>query len=721
MSRRVGYSPAITSEQTFGDWYNERRLLLNPWVAGAVVGAVGVGNSLMFPLWPHTILWVAVASLLLLIWTVTLTHAPQRLFYRIFIAVGAAWMFLLQTHWAAEHWRAFVVGWFIATSLGWIGYWTDQRERYKVRVQAEHDSWPGLASMLGIPKAWMSQKVTTATGWTQRLSWPQGTYTLSQIKGMQERLEGALNVPAGQLRLKPVRDDDDNINPNAIELEANTNSPLRKQPLRFDAPTMRSICDQMYVGNYENHELLNVHWWHPEYGGIHTLAAGATRSGKSGLYRLMLGETAPCDDVVRLGIDAKGGMALRPWAPLFEWLVCGRSGPAVAETIAMLEWLDGVIDYRSTYAAERGWDVWKVSRRHPLIILYIDEAKEVLGLKVDKFHALSLVEKIGTMGAGVGVLLCAATQYPTIEAIGSSQIQANILRRFCFRVERTNHQHVILPDATGIDATFPDKPIGPAGAGWCFFSDMGSMKPIPLRVRDLKPEQVYEIVDSYYHVRCPVDVGTATQPVRREAFEARRRWTMRDLHRPESYGDVDLDEWSDEADEMGARDDDTVTVPTQQNVTENVTQGVTETVTNSVTEGVTNGKEQVVTSTGDPTTVIIDGQEITGVRVPLRDLVHPRNAADAAALRQAQEAFAAQQAEWPTEMADKAFWLTLQTAGDAGVTAATLMAACHRKASWVHERMHSARMSKRVVEVEGKKSYYKLAPGMPIPELANAV
>src|SRR5690348_2521451 len=104
MNRRVGYTPAITFEQTFGDWYNERRLLLNPWVAGVIVGAAGVTNALLFPLWPHTVLWVSIASLCLIIWTITLTHAPQRLFYRIFIAVGAAWMFLLQTHWAAEHW-----------------------------------------------------------------------------------------------------------------------------------------------------------------------------------------------------------------------------------------------------------------------------------------------------------------------------------------------------------------------------------------------------------------------------------------------------------------------------------------------------------------------------------------------------------------------------------------------------------------------------------------
>ena len=122
----------------------------------------------------------------------------------------------------------------------------------------------------------------------------------------------------------------------------------------------------------------------------------------------------------------------------------------------------------------------------------------------------------------------------------------------------------------------------------------------------------------------------------------------------------------------------------------------------------------------DPTVVTIDGQRIVGVRVPLTQLLHPRTAEDAAALAAAREAFEAQQAEWPTEVAEKAFWLTLQTAGATGVTAATLMGACHRKGSWVHERMHAARNSGRVIEVAGKKSYYMLAPGVPVPELTHS-
>lgn len=714
MARRVGYSPAITSEQTWGDWYNDRRLLLNPFAAGAVVGLTGVANALAFPLWPHTVAWVAVAALALIVWTITLADAGQRAFYRLLIAVGSAWMFLLQTHWATEHWRAFAIGWFVATMVGGIGYWSDQRVKTKIEVKRELDAWPGLAKMLGIPHTRLTPKVPTeGGGYKRRLWWNPGEYTRSQIFGLRERIEGALKIPAGQMRLMPVLDGDDNTEANAWDIVVNTDSPLRKRPLEFDKPTMRSICDAMYVGNYEDAMKCTVHWYEQGFGGVHTLAAGMTRSGKSGLYRLMLGETAPCDDVVRLGIDAKGGMALRPWAPLFDWLVCGRDGAAMEEVQALLEWLDAVMIYREGYAAEKKWDVWKVSRRHPLIILYVDEAAEIFGLKFENFQATQLVEKIGRMGAGTGVLLCAATQYPTVEAIASSQIQSQIGRRFCFRVAALQHQHVILPKATGIDATFPDKPAGAKGAGWCFLSNSGEMREMPLRVRNLKPEQVFDLVATYAPHKCQLDAGSAGVTTRAYEYAARRRWTVEDV-RPDSGEDV----WEDERAESGARDDEVA--PAAAKVTDPVTagvpEGVTEQVPNGVPEGVTEAKEQEVTSTEIP----------AGVDVPLEELLRPRTPADAAALDAAIAAFQAENMEWSTEMAEAAFWATLRAYSGTpqhrgpGVRVGVLAKACHRSPSWVHDRMDKARHAGQIVPVKLNSPYHRLVDGVKIPEPAHA-
>lgn len=704
MSKRVGYSPAMASEQTWGDWYNDHRLAMNPLVTGAVVGLAGVGNALVFPIWPHTVAWVAIATLGLLIWTITLGNAGQRRFYRLLIAVGDAWIFLLQTTWAMEHWRAFAIGWFVAVMMGGIGYASDQRVRTKIAIKREIDSWPPLARKIGIPKSRISPRKETDAGYRQRLSWDPGDYVRSAVFGLKEHIESALQIPAGMLRMMPVTDSDSVTNSNSWDLVVNTNSPARKAPVEFGDATMHSICDQMYVGIYEDGRPVQIHWYEQGFGGVHTLAAGITRSGKSGLYRLMLGDSAPCNDVVRLGIDAKGGMALRPWAPMFDWLVCGRNGAAVEEQQALLEWLDAVMVYREIYAAERKWDVWKVSRKHPLIILYVDEAAEVFGLKMENFSAVQLVEKIGRMGAGTGVLLCAATQYPTVEAIASSQIQSQIGRRFCFRVERTAHQHVILPNAGNIDATFPDKPIGSKGAGWCYLSDQGAMDPMPLRVRNLKPEKVFELVEAYAGHVGRLDAGSAGVPVRAAEYAARCRWTVEDV-RPNRDDD---DVWEDERDEMA---DDSVTGGVTENVPEARTQGVTEDRTESVTEA----KEQDM-----------NGEAPAGVEVSLEELVRPRTPEEAEELAAALAKWNAEHDEWPTERALEAFWSTLKlltgTTGvrGPGVRAGQLMEACHRSGTWVHDEMRKAREAGLIEPVKAGSTYYRLVHGAKIPASSNA-
>lgn len=698
MSKRVGHSPAITSEQSWGDWYNANHLLLNPLVTGTVVGLAGVVNALLLPMWPHTVLWVGVGLLVALFTTVNLKDRGQRAFYRAFFIASAAWFMMLQTSLAWDHWRGFVVGWLCATLVGAGGYWTDQRVRSKIRLSDEEAAWPDLAAQIGIPKAWITPKHKTDSGYSRRLSWPRGAYNISRIKGLSESLENALGIPHGQMRLMPVKDKDENIDSGCIDIVVNTEAASRKAPVPFTVPTMRHITDPMNVGPYEDGETCEVYWYTEGYGGIHTLAAGITRSGKSCLYHLMLAETAACVDVVRLGIDAKGGMALRPWAPMFEWLVVDRNSKAQAEQAAMLEWLNAEMMERETYAGEKGWDVWRVSRKHPLIILYIDEAKEVLGMKLENFTALSLVEKIGTMGTGVGVLLCMATQYPTLDALASSQIQANVGRRFCFRVERVQHQYVILPKGVDIDATFPDKPKGDKGAGHCFLNDGGEMKPMSLRVRHVDHSKIRGIVEEYADLKCPMR-PLNTQVCVAE-FEARKRWKVADLPRP---GAEDDDTWDDESTEIVPEG--TAVPGTVGLFDEGVT--VTQSSPGSVTVPVTTSVTEIVTE-------LNDGIESTGVDIDFATLLAPRTAEDVEILAQAQAHFATEMAEWTPEKARAEFWRVFTLAGADGIRVGKLALLCHRSTSWTGEELRLAREAGQLVPA-ASKGYYRIAPGVEIP------
>lgn len=702
MSKRVGHAPAITSEQTWGDWYNDHRLLLNPFAVGLTLGVFGVLDALLVPFWWETVAIIGAAALAVFVWTAGLLKHGQRVYYRMIIFVGVLWFCALHTPLAAEHVLGFAVAWLSATLLLGMGYWNDQRERKRIELDNELKMWPAKAKKIGIPLARITVWTRTATGRYRDLWWDDGDYTTEQIKGLKAKIEATLGVPRGQLRILDVKDGNDNINSNRVRLSENTESAARKEPVPFTEPTMRSICDPMLVGPFEDGEPCEVFWYKQGFGGTHTLAAGATRSGKSGLYHLMLAETADCNDVARLGIDAKGGMALRPWAPMFEWLVCGRGAAAADETAAMLEWLNAVMIARENYAGERGWDVWRVSRKHPLIILYVDEAAEVFAMKLENFAALEMVEKIGRMGAGVGVLLCAATQYPTLEAIGSSQVQANILRRFCFRVERKAHQHVILPNALEVDATFPDKPGGDKGAGWCLLSDMGTMSALPLRVRNVDRAGIFEIVESYWTRKCPLDAVSAGVPTRRAEYLARKIWTPDDI-RPRS--DDDFEAWKDELEE------------TDDGGVDPVTEG-----TGAGTAGGESVGDKAGTPSGNP--VGNDGEEqvmaATGTTedqgMSIMDLVRPRTADAAATFAAAQAAWNAEHEEWSKERATAEFWKAFQLAGSNGVRVSKLATLCHRSDTWAHNLRREAQEALAIVPVATGSQFYKLTTLERVPE-----
>jgi hypothetical protein len=691
MSKRVGYAPAITSQQTWGEWYNDHRLLLNPLVTGAIAGLLGVLDVWLVPFWWQTVAMVGSVAFAVFLWTIGLLKHGQRVFYRMVIVAGVLWFCALHTPYAAQYPLGFGVAYFCAVILLSCGYWNDQRVRKTHELDDELKMWPELAKRAGIPLALLSPKRRNASGYKRRLSWPPGVYTISQIEGLKEKIEGVLGIPHGQMRFVKVKDDADNTTGSSIDLVVSTDSAARRAPVPFTEPTMRSICDPMMVGPfeapYDGNDDCSITWYEQGFGGTHTLAAGMTRSGKSGLYHLMLAETADCRDVVRWGIDAKGGMALRPWAPMFDWLVCGRSGAAKEEQAALLERLDAVMMYREEYAAEKGWDVWRVSRKHPLIILYVDEAAEVFGLSLENFSAIELIAKIGRMGAGVGVLLCAATQYPTVEAIASSQVQSQIGRRFCFRVERAQHQHVVLSKSATVDATFPDKPAGAKGAGWFYIQDQGVLSEIPARVRHVAHDMIFGIVEEYWDRKCELDLGSRSVSTRLDAYQARKRWTIEDIRQK---SDVEL--WTDEADETDAGTDPLVVVAG--NATGN--QEGNDAGTQPGTDAGNETKEQAV-----------DLPE--GSTISIEDLLTPITATDADEFAKAQAEWNESQREWSTADATAEFWKVFQLAGRNGIRVGKLAELCHRSTSWVQNLRADAQISGAIVPVEGGFGFYRLS------------
>lgn len=449
----------------------------------------------------------------------------------------------------AVHFHAIDARWIITITLGGIClfgafWWGDEWNRKRVHLERDvTERWPILAKRIGIPHVRRMPTEFTDTGRRILLYWDKGMANLSQIMSRKPDLESILDIPEGRIRFEKVYDQPGMANPNKIYVTENTQSPILKNPVKFTEPTMRRFTDEMLISDREDGTKHTVVWYESDFGGMHTLVAGSTGSGKSGLYHLVLAESAYCPDLVRWGIDAKGGMALKPWASLFDWLI--RDPETLQEdAVAMMRAIHDVLVTRSKYAADRGWSAWEPDSEHPILLIVVDEAAEVFGLGNFDIEALS--GSIARMGRAAGVLLLIATQHPTNDALSSQQLMKNLRRRFCFAVEDQHAQRVIIPKSTELfDAS--EIPIGKQFVGTYYTSEGGQISRLSARVRYVTPEDVYRIVlkvgnDLAYAVP-PLDpmsakaakAGSFDEERGESLYETRRIWTVEDAVPPKGW------------------------------------------------------------------------------------------------------------------------------------------------------------------------------------------
>lgn len=428
------------------------------------------------------------------------------------------------------------------TSVLGLFWWFDRRNLRTQEIEEELRRWPALAKKGGL--GWARKKPTriTESGKITRFWWNRGDGTLESFQANARWLESALGIKHKRIRFIPVVDEDGFVDPNQIDVAENTQSKALKAPIPFDEPTMRTVYDRMLIGPLEDESDYHVVWYDRKWGGKHTLVGGASGSGKSGLYDLVLAESSKCMDVVRWGIDRKGGMTLTPWATLMDWLVTDEKG-----TEAMLVAIREVLERRSAYAASKGWKTWRASAKRPLIILIIDECAEVLGSTGAGWQNAEIANSIARMGRAAGVLLLLATQHPTTDALASTQLTKNLGRRFCFSVEDSGGQRAIIPGSTELfDATAI--PLGPKHAGTYYTSEGGVISTLSGRVRYVTDEKIRELVTEIGDAVSELDAMSmaaaedATTKYEESGYAARRRWLVEDLPPLDDDGTDDDDE-----------------------------------------------------------------------------------------------------------------------------------------------------------------------------------
>jgi hypothetical protein len=544
----IKLSVADTERDGRAPWWWRRRVGMTPFYLGAVAGLTSLMVRTLSPDQTAAVVALVGGAAALAAhgkWGRKKDRAMRNFVWAVTAAFAAFVLAmrndLIDPGWALVALLAGVFG------LG-LFWWKDNFNQHRVKIERDMERWPILAKKLSMVQVRRGPMKKTETGRRWMFWWDEGDYTLGAFKGQARGLESALGIPEHRIRFEHVFDSPGMKNPNAIVVTENTDSPILKEPVVFGAPTMRVITDPMFIGPREDNSRHEVTWYHENFGGMHTLAAGSTGSGKSGLYHLVLAESAYCPDLVRWGMDAKGGMALRPWASLFDWMVTDVE----ADAYWMLTALHSVLKARSEYAASKNWDVWQPDADHPVLLLVVDEAAEVFG--IDSFDLNGLSASIARMGRATGVLLLIATQHPTNEAIGSTQLTKNLRRRFCFSVEDDHAQRIIIPKSSGrFEAS--DIPIGPEFVGTYYSSEGGQICDLSGRVRYVTPHDVYRLVLEIGADNSPVavsDLDKLSAEAARVAsidedtgeshYEARRIWTVLDAVPPKGWVGEDADD-----------------------------------------------------------------------------------------------------------------------------------------------------------------------------------
>jgi S-DNA-T family DNA segregation ATPase FtsK/SpoIIIE len=420
----------------------------------------------------------------------------RRLYFGLSGLASAGW--LLWAHLAdaaVSTWVWLVCSLSLATVLGAIPWWSDNVRRAHVKMEMVVKNWRVRAERIGLRKTWLSNVKVSDIGWTGKLNWQPGEHNIDKVMAMRADLEGALGLQVGQLRMPPDGRSTSSVNLVAVLKDPHAAAVMWEIPhTEVDGQLVlkqSSILDAIEIGPQEDGSKRRIHLFKRDLGGRHMMIGGTTGSGKSGLLNLLWGALSLCHDVVQWGIDLKGGVELGPWRKCFDWVVDTRDG-----AITMFKALNAEMDrrYRQMATHPKNGKVqrtWVPTTEDPVIVLSVDETATLLGNATGK--ELTLVEEIARKGRAAGIVLILATQYPTLEALGTSQIREQIHYGFVFRMQSTKGETFIIPDskvdAHKIDANRP---------GTCYVKDGADLDKMPTRVYFLDDPTVAQVADLAY-------------------------------------------------------------------------------------------------------------------------------------------------------------------------------------------------------------------------------
>lgn len=445
---------------------HRKRFGLGPFYVGAVA-ALLAGVSALLSEW-QTLILMIVIGLALAATVHTRVKDPWRKAYLFaVVAIITGWVMFARIY--MPEMASWVVLFNVSGCLLFgIGWWSSGRKRSQVKMESSIRDFPQLMERIGYGKVRTGPVTMTKTGFHGRLFWEAGVYDVQEILNKKRVFGNVLGKLAGQMQMEP-----DGKSLNSVKYRVVTSDPHAAAQLWVPPTQVLRASDPLVIGPRADDEMVSVRRYDPAKGTRNALAAGTIGSGKSSYTNLCVAENVCSDDTFTIGVDMKQ-VELAPWAPALGY--CVTTQPVAAKMFQSLIMPGGLFETRGNILARRKGRVWNTEIDGPLIDFVIDETKELLGN--GDIKTVNAVSVLATKGRAYGIRFVLASQYPTLESIGSTQIRQQVGIKLCFRMEDADGESFVLPGhrvrAEDIDE---DRP------GTCYVKDGSRLNSMPIRVR----------------------------------------------------------------------------------------------------------------------------------------------------------------------------------------------------------------------------------------------
>jgi DNA segregation ATPase FtsK/SpoIIIE, S-DNA-T family len=310
----------------------------------------------------------------------------------------------------------------IATVILAVPWWFHRRRRAKVRVERKISGWPDIADNIGLPGSHIASVVVDAWGWTARVILRKGT-TVAQAIARIPDIESGLELRPGSIRVFP-----DGKHANRLIMRVVETEPLATV-IPWPGPAIRSVAQPAEIGISEDGQPVRVLLLRRN-----VLIGGIAGSGKSGVLNVIIAILAACRDVRLWGVDLKGGMELGPWASCFERIATTPEDANDLFRDAVTE-----LNNRAASMAATGKRTWEPTPEDPALVIITDEHAEL----PEESH--DCADSVARRGRAVAVNLIAATQRPTLAAMGrNTAVRSQMDVRICLRVREPRDADLIL-------------------------------------------------------------------------------------------------------------------------------------------------------------------------------------------------------------------------------------------------------------------------------------